>query len=772
MSTVCRWRGDKKAKPETWFSPLTRKVLIDKFGYNAFILYALLDQKKTTPEIYNLMGSKNKLDSPLARILMFLRNCSMMESEMIIDKKICVKQKALARRYGEEGLLVYALCDGNDYEDDKYAAKNIMKATGLSEARLSEIVGYLEEHGMLQPGKLENVKTEMEIKKQLGSDAVKIYRSFTFLTTAEELAGKHIVEQKELIRILDSFYANGFIVKNQQYFKRIDEFLGWNPTARLVKRKFGINGVQAYALIYDGIPLANIRTLTISSNLEEILNFLIDQRIIVREMIEGKELLFFAEGDAPHDRDVPVTAGFYTDHETCSNIHFRKGLCYYKLKRYKEAVEEYTKAIAKENKPIYHLNCGAAYFRLLNPKEAIVEFTKAFELDKKDFSGFYNRGLAHLNTEEFGKAVEDLTCAIEIKPDSGAAYYLRGLAHEYAGQLAKAVMDLEKADSIFCFSNDAKAHLDSIRYMLFATRITTDVNGQKPVETGIVRSHLRLSDVGGLENLKQGKIREILSLLKSPEAAKEYGIEFGGGILFFGPPGCGKSFVTEAVAGEANVTFLKASIADTLNMYVGNSEKNIRQIFEAARKKQPAIIFFDEIEALGASREGAHTNWERILVNQFLTEMDQIEKKGERILVIGATNSPWHIDHALKRSGRFSETIFIGPPDKEERAEIFRVHCRKIALLDKIDYKKLAELSDGFSGADIQTICKETSKCVWLEGRKRKIKTADFIQIIKNCKGRFNTLQEWFEIAKKNGMQVTQLEEPKPAKTDNKSMFG
>ncbi len=260
--------------------------------------------------------------------------------------------------------------------------------------------------------------------------------------------------------------------------------------------------------------------------------------------------------------------------------------------------------------------------------------------------------------------------------------------------------------------------------------------------------------VGGMKKVKEGELDESLRLLEEPENAKKFNISFGGGILFYGPPGCGKSMLSEAIAGETQVTYIKANIAEILNKWVGNSEKNLHNLFETARMKQPSLIFFDEIEALGGDRQEVQEHWGRIFINQFLIEMDQIEKNKERILVIGATNSPWHIDLALLRSGRFTNKIFIGSPDLDDRKEIFKIHTRDIEALGNIDFNALAKITDGLSGADIESICKESAKKVWMETvrtkKERKMQTQDFVNIIEKGKkeGKFSTVNEWLEVAK------------------------
>jgi SpoVK/Ycf46/Vps4 family AAA+-type ATPase len=386
-------------------------------------------------------------------------------------------------------------------------------------------------------------------------------------------------------------------------------------------------------------------------------------------------------------------------------------------------------------------------------KEAIGDFSKALELDANNFKAFYNLALCHANLEKYGIAAEEMSSAIALNPAYADAYHLRGLAYEYNGDLARAVADYEKALELKPDDEESEMHLKSIKEKKERDGTLSTTSGGRievavPAES---KAKVSLADVGGMKKLKE-RIVGMLSLLKDPHAAEKYGVGFGGGILFYGPPGCGKSFVAEAIAGEAGVTFIRTSIAETLNMYVGNSEKNLHAIFEAARAKQPAIIFFDEIEALGGSRENMAEHWSRALVNHFLMEMDQIEKRRERILVIGATNAPWYMDHALKRSGRFSESILIGPPDPEGREEIFRLRSRKIELLDGIDYRRLATMSDGFSCADIDTICTETAQRVWLEKTGRKVRTEDFALTIERGarEGRFRTVREWSDIAKRH----------------------
>lgn len=262
------------------------------------------------------------------------------------------------------------------------------------------------------------------------------------------------------------------------------------------------------------------------------------------------------------------------------------------------------------------------------------------------------------------------------------------------------------------------------------------------------RPTITFGDVGGLEELKENIRMNIIYPFQNPALFKSYGKKVGGGILLYGPPGCGKTFIARATAGECKVPFISIAINDILDMYVGKSERNLHDIFEMARRQAPAIIFIDEIDALGGSRQQMAFHHGRSLTNQMLEELDGINSDNKDILVIGATNTPWFLDSALKRPGRFDRMIFVSPPDIKARIEILHL-CLKDKPVQDIDFAKIVNKMGKYSGADIKAVCDQAAETALKDalktGKIRPIKTGDMLEALK--KVRPSTL-EWFGTAK------------------------
>ncbi|MEM0266011.1 MAG: CDC48 family AAA ATPase, partial [Archaeoglobaceae archaeon] len=218
---------------------------------------------------------------------------------------------------------------------------------------------------------------------------------------------------------------------------------------------------------------------------------------------------------------------------------------------------------------------------------------------------------------------------------------------------------------------------------------------------------IRWEDIGGLENVKQ-ELREAIEWpLKFPDLFRATNIKPPKGILLYGPPGTGKTLLAKAVANESNANFISVKGPELLSKWVGESEKHVREMFRKARQVAPAIIFFDEIDSLAPRRGGigdSHVT-ERV-VSQLLTELDGLEELRD-VVVIAATNRPDLIDPALLRPGRIERHIYIPPPDKEARKEIFRIHLRGKPLSEDVSVEELAEKTEGYSGADIEAVCRE-----------------------------------------------------------------
>ncbi|MEQ9266319.1 MAG: ATP-binding protein [Balneolaceae bacterium] len=262
------------------------------------------------------------------------------------------------------------------------------------------------------------------------------------------------------------------------------------------------------------------------------------------------------------------------------------------------------------------------------------------------------------------------------------------------------------------------------------------------------KPEIEFKDVGGMEGLKEEIRFKIIEPLKNPEVYKAYGKKAGGGILMYGPPGCGKTYLSKATAGEIDSNFLSIDINDVTDMWVGNSEKNLNQKFEIARSNNPCVMFFDEIDALGSKRVDLRHSANRNVINQFLKEMDGIDSSNEGVLILGATNAPWHMDPAFLRPGRFDRIIFVPPPDIEAREKIF-----SILLKDKptqnVDFQKLASKTNDFSGADIMLVIdiaieKKLKKAVKTGGIEPLL-TKDLLAARKQVRP---STKEWFNTAR------------------------
>lgn len=245
---------------------------------------------------------------------------------------------------------------------------------------------------------------------------------------------------------------------------------------------------------------------------------------------------------------------------------------------------------------------------------------------------------------------------------------------------------------------------------------------------------VNFEDVAGLEELKKTIRLRIISPFFNKGLFAKFRKKAGGGVLLYGPPGCGKTFIARATAGECKAKFYPIHITDILDPYMGVSEQNLKDIFEKARFQKPSVIFFDEVDTIGFSRSKSSST-SRGLIDTFLTEMDGIDTTTDEILVIAATNTPWDVDQALKRPGRFDRLIFVAPPDEQARENIFRLKL-KGRFAEKIDVSKLAVQTEFFSGADIENVVELASENVLGEilttGIERPLNTGDLLQVLES----------------------------------------
>jgi transitional endoplasmic reticulum ATPase len=271
---------------------------------------------------------------------------------------------------------------------------------------------------------------------------------------------------------------------------------------------------------------------------------------------------------------------------------------------------------------------------------------------------------------------------------------------------------------------------DNVMVPYFGGRLTFQVIGVSPAADAVLVTQktvfhitekgeqvrgvpqVTYEDIGGLKEEIQ-KVREMIELpLRHPEIFEKLGIEAPKGVLLYGPPGTGKTLLAKAVANESNAHFISISGPEIMSKFYGESEARLREIFKEAKEKAPSIVFIDEIDSIAPKREEVTGEVERRVVSQLLSLMDGLETRG-KVVVIAATNRPNAIDPALRRPGRFDREIEIRVPDKKGRLEILMIHTRNMPLSDDVNLEKIANVTHGFVGADLEYLCKEAAmKCL------------------------------------------------------------
>jgi len=247
-------------------------------------------------------------------------------------------------------------------------------------------------------------------------------------------------------------------------------------------------------------------------------------------------------------------------------------------------------------------------------------------------------------------------------------------------------------------------------------------------ETIVEVPNVSWEDIGGLEDVKKSLQEMILYPLEHPDKYLKFGMNPSRGVLFYGPPGCGKTLLAKAIATECSANFISVKGPELLTMWFGESESNVREVFSKARQSAPCVLFFDELDSIGISRgRGSGGGGEAAdrVINQLLTEMDGIGVK-KNVFVVGATNRPDILDEALLRPGRLDQLVYIPLPDKKSRIAILKAILRKTPIDPKIPIDYLGDLSEGFSGADMKELCNQVCKaaikeCIEAEEQKKAL---------------------------------------------------
>jgi transitional endoplasmic reticulum ATPase len=262
------------------------------------------------------------------------------------------------------------------------------------------------------------------------------------------------------------------------------------------------------------------------------------------------------------------------------------------------------------------------------------------------------------------------------------------------------------------------------------------------------RDRVTFADVGGLDKVKEQIRKRIILPFSKPSLFQRFKKRVGGGILLYGPPGCGKTLLARCTAGECNAAFFNVAISDVLDMYIGESERKLNALFEKARSSAPAVMFFDELEALAGKRQYSREATSAKLVSQFLSEMDGFTQNNHGVLIIGATNVPWAVDPAFRRPGRFDRVLFVPPPDQPARQAILErlIDARPNEACDLL---AVAKRTSGFSGADLEHVVElasdEAVDASLAEGKEVPIQQEHLLRALEDAKP---TTLEWLTTAR------------------------
>ena len=325
-----------------------------------------------------------------------------------------------------------------------------------------------------------------------------------------------------------------------------------------------------------------------------------------------------------------------------------------------------------------------------------------------DARGRYAEAL--FEAEDWDASLEQFRLLVRQEPSSAAG--LLGAARCLAemGDMAGARTEYERAKPCADFEADEVLEDTFAEGPKPALRVVDGGAEPRDQDADIVpistARSTRFVDIVGMEELKKTVRLRIIDPFLKPGLFAKFKKKAGGGLLLYGPPGCGKTLMARAIATECDATFIPVGISDILSMWIGQSEGNLAALFEKARSYRPSVLFFDELDALAYSRSKAQSDHTRSTVNEFLNQLDGMAGDNEHVLILAATNMPWDVDPAMKRPGRFDRSIFVPPPDAVARAEMFRTKLVDVPV-GELDYQALAKASEYASGADIDGIIDE-----------------------------------------------------------------
>ncbi|HYE06271.1 MAG TPA: AAA family ATPase [Planctomycetota bacterium] len=419
--------------------------------------------------------------------------------------------------------------------------------------------------------------------------------------------------------------------------------------------------------------------------------------------------------------------------------------------------------VSPDNVPLRR-HLADALLRLGRDADAEAEYRDCLRRDARDAAAslglarvFYRRG-------RFDEALVLIEGAVASPDAPGAAHLMHARILHRRGDPAGAVQAYRAA---------IRREPDCADREL-AAELGVDANEREPVADGRIRAggdagevdagvlapierpKIDFASVGGMDELKEQIRLKIIHPIQRPDLYKAYGKKIGGGILLYGPPGCGKTHLARAVAGEIKAGFISIGINDVLEMWIGSSERNLHAIFASARANKPCVLFIDEVDALAASRSDMRQSAGRQAINQFLAELDGVGADNDGVLVLAATNAPWHIDSAFRRPGRFDRIVFVPPPDQSARVAILRVHLAGKPSTD-LDLDAVAKKCDGFSGADLTAVVDRAVEGKLEQALKtNRIEAITTKDLLAAAKGLKATCKEWFASARNHALYANQ----------------
>ncbi|MCK6471757.1 MAG: AAA family ATPase [Planctomycetes bacterium] len=421
-------------------------------------------------------------------------------------------------------------------------------------------------------------------------------------------------------------------------------------------------------------------------------------------------------------------------------------------------------SVTPDNLPL-RLHLAERLMQLGRAEEAASEFRDALSRAPNNPACKIGLARAFYEQEKNSEALVIVEDLIRNAERPAAAYLLHARLLLRAGDVARAVREYKKAvDDDPGVADEALA--ERLGVTGFEEASGSEVVDGKlrqrgddeegPSNLAVERPKIAFKDVGGMEDLKEEIRMKIIHPMTHPEVYKAYGKSIGGGILMYGPPGCGKTHMARATAGEVKARFLSIGIHDVLDMWIGQSERNLHEIFETARRNKPCVLFFDEVDALGASRSDMRQAAGRHQINQFLSELDGDKGDNDGVLILAATNAPWHLDSAFRRPGRFDRILFVPPPDAPARAQILRILMQGKPA-DGVDYDHIGKKTDAFSGADLKGLVDVAVEGKLKEAMKAGVpKPLNTKDLLNAAKGLRQSTKEWFATARNYALYSNQ----------------